>query len=165
MRELEVFFDYSCPYCYRGYYILKELLKEFDDIKVIRRPVEAHPRPERYGKHSDLAIAAFKYATDNNADMDLFHEKMYEAFHKDNVNVEDADDLSRYMEGIVDVHGLKKSLMTGENIPFVNDSNDYAYNKSGVWVVPAYRMGGRSLDVKEDVGVNKAELKKFLSVQ
>ena len=163
MRELEVFFDYSCPYCYKGHYILKDLLKEFADIKVIWRPVEAHPRPERYGKHSDLAIAAYKHASENGADADLFHEKMYDAFHKDGVNVEDADELSRYMEGVVDVMGLKKSLLTGENLSFVNESNNYAYDKSDVWIVPAYRMEGRRLDVKEDVGVNEEMLREFLS--
>lgn len=163
MRELEVFFDYACPYCYKGHYILKELLKEFGDIKVIWRPVEAHPRPERYGKHSDLAIAAYKHAAHNGADTDLFHEKMYDAFHKDSVNVEDAEELSKYLDGVVDVMGLKESLLTGENIPFVNESNNYAYDKSDVWVVPAYRMGGRRLDVKENVGVNKDMLREFLS--
>lgn len=163
MRELEVFFDYACPYCYRGHYILKALLKEINDIKVIWRPIEAHPRPESYGKHSDLAIAAYKHASDNGVDTDLFHEKMYDAFHKDGVNVEDANELSEYMDGVVDIMGLKKSLLTGENIPFVNESNDYAYDKSDVWVVPAYRMEGRKLDVKEDVGVKKEDLREFLS--
>lgn len=163
MRELEVFFDYACPYCYKGHYILKELLGEYNDIKVVWRPAEAHPRPERYGKHSDLAIAAYKYASDNSADIGAFHEKMYAAFHKDNIDVENIDELSRYMDGVVDVMGLKQSLLTGENARFVSESNDYAYNESDVWVVPAYRMEGRRLDVKEDVGVKREELRKFLS--
>ena len=99
MRALEVYFDYACPYCYKGHEYLVELLPLHPDIEVVWRPCEAHPRPERYGMHSDLCIQG------------LF----------------------------------------------------YAYDISEVWVVPAYRMGGKKLDSIEDVGVTKDQLAEFLA--
>lgn len=39
---------------------------------------------------------------------------------------------------------------------------DYAYEQSGVWAIPSYRMDGKKLDAREGVGVPKEQLKAFL---
>lgn len=165
MKLLEVFFDYACPSCMRGHEILMALLPEFPDIDAVYRPCESHPRPERYGRHSDLCIRAMFFARDNGADMDKFHQAVYEAIHKHNVDVEDAAALSRCLDGIVDGSALLNALNKGAYLQELDEANSLAYDKSGVWVVPAYRMEGRALNVIEDVGITKERLQKFLKIE
>ena len=163
MRKLEVFFDYACPYCLIGHNFLKELLPEYPDIDVVWKPCEAHPRPERYGLHSDLCIQGMYYAVEQGADIWEYHERMYKAAIKDRVNIEDLKVVAGYVHGLLDPDAFLKVLHNGNYEKAVTEGNDYAYEQSGVWAVPAYRMDGRKLDSIEDVGVTKEQLARFLA--
>ena len=91
MHELEVFFDYTCPYCLKAHGFLRELLPQFPEISIVWRPCEAHPRPERYGLHSDLCIQGLFCAMEQGADLWEYHDRMYRAALVDRVNIEDSD--------------------------------------------------------------------------
>ena len=56
MINIELFFDYACPYCYRGHKNLLNLLEYYPRIEITWRPCESHPYPETYFMHSDRAI-------------------------------------------------------------------------------------------------------------
>ena len=43
--KLELFFDYICPYCYRGHRMFLELLPLYPGLEVVWRP--ARPPPAR----------------------------------------------------------------------------------------------------------------------
>ena len=60
--KLELFFDYICPYCYRGHRMFLELLPLYPGLEVVWRPCESHPRPENTYRHSDMAIQGMRYA-------------------------------------------------------------------------------------------------------
>ena len=162
MRKLEVFFDYACPYCLKGHEYLMELLPEYTDIEVIWRACEAHPRPEVYGKYSDLCVQGLLYAMDQGIELLDFHERMYRAALKDKVNIEDPVALADYFKGLFDPVAFRDALMSGKYKQAGLDANDYAYEKSGVWYVPSYRMDGGKLDAAGGVGVTKAQLADFL---
>ena len=162
MRELEVFFDYTCPYCLKGHKYLLELLPAYPDIEVIWRPCEAHPRPERYGRHSDLCIQGYFYVSEHGADVLDYHERMYQAAIIDRVNIEDPKVIAGRIRGLLEPNAFLSAVNEGKYDKAVNEANDLAYEKSGVWVVPAYRMGGRKLDSIENIGVTKAQLETFL---
>ena len=162
MRKLEVFFDYVCPFCLKGHEYLRELLPKHTDIEVVWRPCEAHPRPERYGRHSDLCIQGLFYAVDNDADIWGYHDCMYSAAIKEQVNIEDPEVVAGLVHGLLDPGVLLNALQNGTYEKAVSGSNGYAYEQSGVWTVPAYRMEGRKLDSIEGVGVTKAQLKAFI---
>lgn len=164
MPTLEVFFDYSCPYCKRGHESLLELLPSYPNITVAWRPCEAHPRPECYGLHSDLCIQAMFFVRDAQADLQVWHHRMYRACLSDRVNVESIGVICQYAEGLVDAKALKAALCSGVYKEELAKANAYAYEQSGVWAVPSYRMDGRSLDAVENVGVTKAQLREFLQV-
>ncbi len=161
MRELEVFFDYTCPYCRRGHEDLAALLPEYPDIEIVWRPCEAHPRPEEYGPHSDLCIQSLFFALQQGADIWAFHRRMYEAAFS--VNIEDPKSLARCVNGILDPSALLDALQSGRYARAVSEANDYAYERSGVWVLPAYRTDGRKLDSEAGVGVGREELAAFLN--
>lgn len=162
MRQLEVFFDYACPYCLFGHEYLKELHPLYPQIEIVWRPCESHPRPERCGSHSDLAIRGMFFALDQGADIPSYHERMYRAALTDRIDIEDIEVLANAVRGLLDADAFRESLRSGGYVKELEDANRYAYGQSGVWVVPSYRMNGRKLDSVEDAGVTKKQLADFM---
>ncbi|MDL2236920.1 DsbA family protein [Christensenellaceae bacterium OttesenSCG-928-K19] len=161
-QSMEVFFDYACPYCMRAHEYLTELLPVYPQIEIIWRPCESHPRPDRYGPHSDLAIRGMFYAKDNGVNLMEYHAHMYDIALKSRINIEDVDALAGSVAHFMDAEGLCAALRAGAYQQELEQANSYAYDKSKVWVVPAYRLNGKKLDPIEDVGVNKKELARFI---
>lgn len=162
MRILEVFFDYACPFCLRGHTMLLELLPSFPDIEVRWCPCEAHPRPESYGKHSDLCIQGMFFAQAQGADLDEYHARMYRAAIKDRVDIEDIGVLAGCVSDILDAKAFAAALRAGTYAEALRRSNAHAYQEEGVWAVPSYRMEGKKLDAVENIGVHKKQLEAFL---
>ena len=160
--RLEVFFDYACPYCLKGYQLLLELLPSYPQIEVIWQPCESHPRPERYGTHSDLLIQGMFFAAENGVDLLAYHQRAYELILKRRANVENADTVADGFSDMLNSDDLRKALDRGQYRKIQQEANDYAFEQSGVWVVPAYRMDGRRLDSIEDIGMTKTQLRAFL---
>jgi len=162
MRKLEVFFDYACPFCLKGHEYLMELLPEHNDIEVVWHSCEAHPRPEVYGRYSDLCVQGMFYAMEQGADLRDFHDHMYQAALKDGIDIEDPAALAEYFKDLFEPEAFRAALLSGKYEKAVLDANDYAYEQSGVWFVPAYRVEGRKLDAAGGVGVTKSQLVDFL---
>lgn len=165
MRMLDVFFDYACPYCYRAHALLKAILPAFTDVSPIWHPCEAHPRPESYGPHSDLCIRGFFYAQAQGVDAWAYHDRVFDALYTRRVNIESADALAAAMAGMLDTDAFRRALIGGAYAAELANSNDLAYARCGVWVVPAYRLDGRPLDAAEDIGVTKDQLLRLLTEQ
>jgi predicted DsbA family dithiol-disulfide isomerase len=161
--KLEVFFDYTCPYCLRGHENLVALLPHFPQVEVAWRACEAHPRPEVHPPYCDLAIEASYFVEENGGDMMTYQAKVYEAhFHK-RQNIEDLAVLAACATAAgVDGDACRKTVESGQYKQRQLDANDYAYEQSGVWAVPSYRMNGKKLDAVEGVGVSKKQLEAFL---
>ena len=162
MFSLEVFFDYICPYCLRAHDYLLELIPNYPDIDIIWRPCESHPRPERFSPHSDLIIQGMFFALDCGADLLKYNSIMYKAALQDKKDIEDAKILSEIVGDFLDPDDFYDALKSGKYLEALFKSNQHAFNASGVWVLPAYRMNGKKLDSIEGVGVTKSQLKQFL---
>lgn len=157
-NELHIFFDYICPYCLRAHNYLKELMPEYPDQIIVWHPCESHPRPERFGPHSDLCIQGYFYALEHGVDILEYHDRMYQAVFKDHVNIEDINVLGDYVSDLVDVAKFKSTLEQGMYLEKLKESNELAFEQSGVWAVPAYRLGDLKLDAVENVGVTKEQI-------
>lgn len=157
-----MFFDYACPYCLRAHEYLTELMPQYPDVSVVWRPCEAHPRPDRYGPHSDLCIQGYFFARENGADVLAYHNRMYRAALKDRIDIESIDVLTDSVRDLVDADAFRLALQQGTYQKALAESNRLAFERSGVWVVPAYRMEGRKIDAVENVGVSKEQLRRFL---
>ena len=165
MKKLEVFFDYSCPYCLKGYYYLVELLPEYPELEVVWRLCEAHPRPEEgFGKHTDLCIQGAFFAAQKGVDMMAYHEKMFTFYHIDRADVEDANVLAQALSDLLDAGEFAEALSGGRYAKDLKAANAYAFEQSGVWVIPAFRMDGKKLDAAAGVGVTKEQLREFLNM-
>lgn len=160
--SLEIFFDYACPYCMKAHRHLIDLLPAFPNIEPVWRPCEAHPRPESYGPHSDLLIRGMFFAAEAGVDIFSYHETMFCAALVDRANVEDPAVVAKLASRLLDGDALYEALVSGKYADELAAANSYAYDISGVWVVPAYCMGGRRIDPVEDVGVSRVQLRHFL---
>lgn len=54
MKKIEVFFDYTCPFCYIGLTRFQKVLKDYPEVELIYRACEAHPYPEERMKMEDM---------------------------------------------------------------------------------------------------------------
>jgi predicted DsbA family dithiol-disulfide isomerase len=167
MPKLQVFYDYGCPFCKKGYEYLRECIGEYPGIEIEYRPVESHPRPENHFPHTDLACQGFYAAAELGADMARFHGALFQAAAIERQNVEELDVLCGILKGIVDTEKFRALLESGKYAGQVEENNDLAYEKSGVWFVPAFRMEGpgaseRKLDAQGGIGINREALRDFL---
>jgi predicted DsbA family dithiol-disulfide isomerase len=163
-HELEVFFDYICPFCFQAHKYLTELVPDYPDVDIVWHPCESHPRPERYGPHSDLCIQGYFHAMENGVDTWAYHDRMYRAVHKEHIDIEDIDALSDFVRDLVDADSFRLALQQGTYARSLAEVNDLAYEHSDVWVVPAYRLDGRKLDATTNVGITKEQLRRFLDM-
>lgn len=162
MSTLEVFFDYACPYCYRGHEILLELLPQFPTVSVEWHPCEAHPRPERYGSHSDLCARGMFFALEQGADLMEYHGRMYHAALVDRIDIESPDVVSQLMEGLLDIKLLGSALSGNLYLDRLCQNNQLAWDSYQFPAVPSYRMNEKLLKAIGNVGITKERLSEFL---
>ena len=163
MKKLRMFYDYECPFCKRGHEYLMAEAGGHPDIEIEWRPIEAHPLPEDCHPHTNLACQSFYIASELGADLAAFHAAMYQAIAIERRDVEKPEVLCGILKGIVDAGKLRAALDSLKYAKQVDENNELAYERSGVWYVPAFRMDGRKLDSRGGAGINQAELRKFLS--
>jgi len=162
MAIMQVFYDYECPYSKKGYEYLMEQIGNFPEIKVEWRPIEAHPLPENSYPHTHLACQSFYAAKEMGVNINKFHAAMYQAVAIEHKNVERPEVLCEILKDILDVSVFRAILDSGKYAKQVDENNDLAYEKSGVWYLPAFRMNGRKLDAKGGAGIAPQELRAFL---
>jgi predicted DsbA family dithiol-disulfide isomerase len=161
-RIMQIFYDYECPYCKKGYeYLLKEI-EAHPDIEIEWRPIESHPLPEDHPPHTYLACQSYYIAKELGADMGAFHAAMYQAVAVERRNVEKPEVLCDILKDIVDTGKFRALLESGKYAQQIDENNDLAYEKSGVWFVPAFRMNGKKLDAEGGVGIQAKALREFL---
>jgi len=102
-----------------------------------------------------LCIQGYFYAVDHGVNILEYHERMYQAALKKRINIENIDALTEYVSDLVDADDFRLSLQMGTYRGKLDESNELAFEHSGVWAVPAYRIGASKLDAVENVGVSK----------
>jgi predicted DsbA family dithiol-disulfide isomerase len=162
MAKFQIYYDYECPFCKRGYEDLCALLPAYSGLEIEWIPVESHPRPENHPPHTDLCVQAYYIAEELGADMPQFHAAMYQGVAAERKNVEDPAVLTGIVAGLVDAGKFRAVLDSGKYANRPGENNDRAYEHEGVWFVPAFRAGSVKLDAKGGVGVSRDELKAFL---
>jgi predicted DsbA family dithiol-disulfide isomerase len=165
---MQVFFDYECPFCKKGYEYLVSLIGDHPEIDIEWRPIESHPLPEDHPPHTYLAVQAYYAAKELDADMPAFFAALFQAAAIERQDVEKIDVLCNVVKNIVDPAGLRAILESGKYKAQLDENNDLAYEKSGVWFVPAFRMfmddgSIKKLDAEGGVGVSREGLRDFLS--
>jgi predicted DsbA family dithiol-disulfide isomerase len=166
MNKLEVFLDYSCPFCKSGYGYLTELLPEFPNAVIELKPVEAHPKVEEPGHRPwvDLAVQGGLYAKAVGGDETAYTERLIRLIHnEDRQSVEDIDVLANCAaDAGLDAAAFKEALHSGSYEKALSEANDYAYETQKVWAVPTFVSGEKRIDAVANVGVTKQQLRELL---
>lgn len=168
MSKFQIFYDYECPFCKKGYEDLMYLLPAYPGMEIDWRPIEAHPRPENVWPHTDLCIESFYIAVEQGADLDAFNRAMFHAAAIERRDVEKGEILAEILKGIVEGGKFLESLKSRKYAFKVSENNNLAYEEKEVWYVPAFRvpeMGLQAvprLDARGGTGVSREEIRKFL---
>ena len=160
--KLEVFYDYTCPFCLRGHEYLIEALKQYPQVEVEWRPCEAHPRPEKYGPHSDLCARGMYYAKEHGADIMKYHRTLYDAIHPNRPNIEDLGVVATCLEGVVDTDDFEKKLSEGLYEQELADNNKAVWEEHGFFAVPSLVYGDEKLGSAEGIGLTTQMILDFL---
>jgi len=184
--RMDVYFDYACPYCVRGLAYLQELLPAHQNvIEVNFIPVEAHPRPESYGKHTDLCAQGMYEIIRQGIDPWAYHAAVFKIAVHDRADIENPrvltdalaakDGMPLYIRNtkkalkdkspdpLFDAEAFQKTLEKRTFADKVDQNNRKAYEENHVWAVPAYVMAdGRRLDAAEGVGVSFTDLEALI---
>ena len=165
MKKVEMFFDYSCPFCFRGFRFLTELLPDYPHVEMVWRPLEIHPRPDDdFGKHSDLCLRTLFFAVEKDVDLMAFHKKMFSLYHYEKINVEDIDTLAEALTEFLDADELRRILKSGKYEQELKDACEYAFKKTGIWIIPAFRMESHKLDAPNDTDLTIEHVRDFLDL-
>lgn len=161
--KVEVFFDYVCPYCYRGHRNLLKLLPKHPGTEIVWRPCEAHPRPEPAQVHSDLAIQGMYAAQELGGDLWKYQELAYAAHFEQGKNLSDAAVLCELAEGCgADRAAFRKALEDRRYAGRVEENNRLAWETLNLEAVPSYCCGKSLLGSRGGVLVPLEELDRFL---
>ena len=83
------------------------------------------------------------FARAHGADLLEYHRLMYRAALIERADIEDPAVVARAAAPLLDAGALEQALRGGRYERELQKANAYAFDRSGVWAVPAYRMDGR----------------------
>lgn len=151
MKKVEVFFDFNCPYCYKGHQSFVELLKEKPDLEVIWHPCEISVyKDPSVDTNADLSLQAMLFAMEHKIDLVSFQEKVYTMIFVDKLDTHNIKTLVNALTGFLDTEALHQALESGKYLEQLKEKNHFAFKETGVHVVPTYRTDGGFLEDRQE---------------
>ena len=141
-KKIKVFYDYTCPFCYKGIGELQDILPDYKSVEVEWSPCEAHPRPEPARVHSDLAAQVGFYIAENGFNIKKYNNLVFEAHFENQQRIDDKELLADLAEQA----GAKREdvlelLAANKNAKKVEDSNIEVWDTLGIPAVLSYVYG------------------------
>lgn len=166
MPKLEVFYDHTCPYCYRGLEVFKRLLTQYPQADIAWLPVEAHPKVEEpeHKPYADLAVMGAFFARDHGIDLVQYNDYVFDMYFEKRQKVDDVNALAEAVAPLgIDQAAFVADLTDGTYEKALAEANDYAYEVQKVWAVPSFVCGDRRVDAVGGIGVTEEELAALLA--
>jgi predicted DsbA family dithiol-disulfide isomerase len=151
MKKIEMFFDYLCPYCLLGHEQLVEFLQDKPEVEIEWHPCEVrilHGNPPNI--NSDICIQGMYFSLENDLDIWQYHQKMYDLIHKEKINCENTDTFIEAFADFFDAEAFRVALASGKYNDKVEKANNFAFQETGVHVVPTYRTDGGHLEDRQE---------------
>ena len=163
MKKVEVYFDYTCPYCNQGIQEFFEILEKYPEVEVDWTPAEVSPYPEEVPVHTDKAIQVMYSVKEQGGDVDLFQKRMFEDCFEKEQKVDDLDVLTEAaVQCGADKEQVLKDLEEERYVKQVCDNGIKAWEELELEAVPSYRIGEEILGSAGGVLVDKDELETFI---
>lgn len=162
-KQLSVYFDYTCPYCYQGVSDLIALLPGYPQLTVTWVPCEAHPIPEPAWVHSSLASQMMLAVAAYGGDLIQFHMELFELCFVKRQRIDDTEQLIH--TAVLCGADREKVAAAMQNRQFehkVEENNILVWESMRLEAVPCYQSGKNILTSYEDVMLPKKKLKAFL---
>ena len=136
-KKIKVFYDYTCPFCYKGLKELGDILPDYKTVEIEWSPCEAHPRPEPARVHSDLAAQVGFYLAENGLNIKKYNFE----------NQQRSDDIE-LLADLAEAAGAKREdilalLNENRNAKKVEDSNIEVWQTLEIQAVPSYVYGDK----------------------
>ncbi len=158
MNQLEVFFDYFCPFCQKGVYYLKKLYPDYPEVEIVWYPwTGEHPRYE-----NKICVQGMYFALDCGVDVWEYHDRVYRATLLEHKDISTIDAFVKCFKGLLDMDAMKKALQNGDYAKAQRDENLKVCERYGIWEIPAYRMNGMKFDAVIGENIRQNQLKEFL---
>lgn len=162
-RQLRIYFDYTCPYCYHGILDLLSMLPDYPGLTAEWAPCEAHPLPEHTWAHSNLASQTMMAVAAYGGNLLKFHKDLFEACFVKKQRIDDSNVLIPIAVSCgADREKVALALQDGRYRQKVEENNILAWETMGLEAVPCYQSGHKLLTSHEDVMIPKKKLQAFL---
>ena len=142
-KKIKVFYDYTCPFCYKGIRELQDILPDYKSVEIEWSPCEAHPRPEPARIHSDLAAQVGFYLAENSLNIKKYNDLVYEAYFENHQRIDDKELLADLAEQAgANREDILALLAANKNAKKVEDSNIEVWETLAIPAVPSYAYDG-----------------------
>ena len=165
MPQIEIFYDHTCPYCFRGLACFTQLVKDYPQAEMVWRPVEAHPKVEEpeHMPYADLAVMGAFFARDHGIDIAAYNDRVFDMYFNEHQKVDDARVLAEAVKPLgIDTETFAAALTDSTYEKALAEANEHAYITNKVWAVPSFVCGDKRLDAVGGVGVTEKQLAAFL---
>lgn len=163
MKKVEVYFDYTCPYCNQGIGEFFEILERLPEVEVDWIPAEVSPYPEEVPVHTDKAIQVMYSVKEQGGDVNLFQKLMFEDCFEKELKIDDPEVLTdAAVQCGADKDQVLKDLEEKKFVQQVCDNGMKAWEELELEAVPSYRIGEEILGSAGGVLVDKDELEVFI---
>ena len=138
-------------------------MSDYPELQVLWQPCEAHPRPEEYSVHSDLAIQGMYFIRDSGGDLMKYHLLVFGGMFDRGENISDPERLSAYAaQCSVDPKAFREALCDGRYLAELERANELAWEELAFGAVPSYRCNGQVIGSRDGIMVSKGALDAFL---
>jgi len=155
MKKLEIFFDYHCPYCFKGHEQLRDFLRQNPEVAVEWRPCEIFRLPGNTvsPKHIDLCLQGMFFVVEIAGDLESYHDKVYDLLFNKNVKVDGVDAFVGEFEGFfseAELSAFRQALKDNKYRKNLDEANNFAFRENVVHVVPTYRADDGFLQDRQE---------------
>lgn len=141
-NKLEIFYDYTCPFCYKGLKEFLELLPDYENVRIDFLPCEIKPDGGFWTVPTKRASQIAYYLKDAGLNIEKYNDLVfYHHFEKKN-NINDVQLLAK----LASESGAEyeKAIEVLENNAYaleVEHTNKLVWQELKLPAVPAYRLG------------------------
>lgn len=158
-KKVEVFFDYVCPYCYKGHPMVEEVCKDLG-LEILWRPCEVDPMSKR----SHAAVIGAYYLLARDLPTEAYHQAMFDAYFQEHKNLNDVDTVLHIAKLIgIEEEGFVEAVRTLAYEEWISKGNEYGWVEKQFEAIPSYSYGPKSIGSGSGRLVSKEDLVAFLT--